>query len=175
VFSSCVAGGLGLSAGYLDGSLAVRNAIKYLIMGLDGDPDGKPLDLIAAAKAAGLTPYVFRRYLDQPRVISYLRRERRTFREAICAGNESALRDIRDRGENDMARCKSIALLEEIGDGDRAASPVDAPGITISIHHHSDDPPRGPMINVTPTPAAPATPIEPSELPAGPAGFRWPR
>ena len=59
----------------------VKTAIRLMVRGHDDDPDTKPLGLVDAAKAAGTTAYVLRRYFDRPAVIAFLRAERRTLRQ----------------------------------------------------------------------------------------------
>ena len=94
---------------------------------LRDDPDCKPLRLIAAAKLAGIKPDVMRRYLDRVEVRSLLRAERRTFREAICAGNEGALKRVRDQAGNGMAVVASVRALEQLD------SPQAAVNVNIEI------------------------------------------
>jgi hypothetical protein len=92
-----------------------------MVRGRDDDADCKPLDFIAAAKLAGIKPELLRRYLDRPAVRSFLLSERRTFRATICAANEAALRDVRDRAANSMARVASVRALEQL---DAPTSPL---------------------------------------------------
>jgi hypothetical protein len=89
-----------------------------MVCGRPEDPGGKPLDFIEAGKLAGIKPDVARRYLDRPDVIALLRAERRAFREAVCAGNESGLRKVRDTSENGMAVIGAVRALEQIGEDD---------------------------------------------------------
>jgi hypothetical protein len=113
---------------------AVRLAIALMVAGKPDDPDCAPLSFIEAAKLAGIKPDVMRRYLDRANVRALLRSERRTFREAICAGNEGALRRIRDESANSMAQIGAIRTLEQLSDGDAARLPhTGEPGVTIRI------------------------------------------
>src|SRR5271165_5834615 len=77
----------------------VREAIRLMVYGKPDDPDGRPLPFGDAARASGVKPDVMRRYLDLPAVIALFRRERRAYREALCGGNEGALRRVRDTAE----------------------------------------------------------------------------
>ena len=72
------------------------------------------VDFIAAAKANGLRPDTLRRWLHDPAVVGLIRRERAAFRLAICSANERVLADIRDKGENAMARVRAVQVLEGI-------------------------------------------------------------
>ena len=122
---------------------AVRTAVLAMIY---GDPaadetNAAPLSFVQAAKIAQIEPYVLRRWLDKPQVIALIRSERAVFRRALCAGNELALANIRDRGENDAARVRSVLALEAI---DQAAAiqsrgQHETPGITINIVTRRDD------------------------------------
>ena len=129
----------------------VKAAIRYLVRGHDDDADARPMNLLDAAKAAGITPYVLRRYFDRPTVIAFLRAERRSFREMLCSANEASLRDIRDLAENSMARVAAIRQLENLSDEAerRGAELQQSPGITIEIINIAPAPnPAGPIIDV---------------------------
>src|SRR3974390_1844108 len=69
-------------------------------------------DLAAAAAGAGLTLPKLREYLSRPSVRSYMRNERRTQLEALCASNANALARIRDEGENAMAVVNAVRQAE---------------------------------------------------------------
>jgi hypothetical protein len=75
----------------------VRAAIRAMIYGAENDPAAKPLNLVEAAKAVGLMPYVLRRHFDRPQVLSLLRAERRVFRELLSSTNGYSLATIRVR------------------------------------------------------------------------------
>jgi hypothetical protein len=131
----------------------VRQACGLMVYGRDDDEDCKPLDMIEAAKAAGMKPDVLRRWLDRANVRAYLMAERRTFRAAICAGNEGALQRIRDKSANGMAVVASVRALEQL-DEETNARPLDPkaqPGITIRIVHLPATTPPAP-IDRTPPP-----------------------
>jgi hypothetical protein len=112
----------------------VRDAIVLMVYGKLDDPDCKPLDFIEAAKLAGIKPDVMRRYLDRAEVRILLRNERRAFRDAICAGNEGALRRVRDKSANGMATVAAVRALEQIDEVDATRPAViHQPGITIRL------------------------------------------
>ena len=122
----------------------VRAAVKLMVFGRLDDPDCKPLSFIEAAKIAGVAPDVMRRYLDRPDVRALLSRERKAFRAAICAGNEGALADVRDRSANAMARVAAVRALEALDDADGplgASGGATGPGVTIIIGSASADAP----------------------------------
>ena len=91
---------------------AVRDALVLMVRGRPDDPDGRPLDFIAAGKVCGIKPDVMRRWLDRPEVIKLLRAERRVYREAVCSGNEGALARVRDTSENGMCVVHAVRTLE---------------------------------------------------------------
>jgi hypothetical protein len=94
-------------------------------------------DLQAAAKAAGLTTKLLKKYLKMPRVRRYYAAERQPVFDAYCAGNPAALKAIRDDSNNKMAAVAAVRglelmrneTLEEVGG--RGAG--QAPGVTIII------------------------------------------
>jgi hypothetical protein len=92
----------------------VKDACLLMIYGDPGDEDAVPVDFISAAKSVGMRPQTLRRYLTRPEVVRFLRTERRAFREAICAGNEGALRRVRDTSPNGMAIIGSVRALEQL-------------------------------------------------------------
>jgi len=113
----------------------VREAVRLMVYGRLDDSDSKPLSFIEAARIAGVAPDHMRRYLDRPDVRALLFRERRAFRAAICAGNEGALADVRDKCANAMARVQAVRALQELNeaDGPPDARSAAGPGITINI------------------------------------------
>jgi hypothetical protein len=114
----------------------VKAAISLMVRGCDDDPNTQPLNLVDAARAAGVTPYVLRRYFDRPVVIAYLRAARRAFRNELCAANEACLRDIRNTAVvNTMARVAAIRQLELIDEADAVHARVqdESPGVVIQI------------------------------------------
>jgi hypothetical protein len=130
----------------------VRDAITLMVCGKLDDPDCKALGFIEAAKLSGIKPDLMRKYLDRADVRVLLRSQRRVFREAICAGNEGALKRVRDTSANGMCVVASVRALEQIEavDDARPSGPMTA-GITIVIR--PADPPAAPMVDVTPHPA----------------------
>ena len=71
-------------------------------------------DLSAAAAGAGLTLHQLKNYLGRPSVRAYLRNERRTQIEALCASNANALARVRDEAENSMAVVTAIRQAESM-------------------------------------------------------------
>lgn len=112
----------------------VRTAITLMVYGKIEDPDCAPVDFITAAKLSGIKPDVMRRWLDRAPVRALLRSERRAFREAICAGNEQALRRVRDKSANGMVTVAAVRALEQINEDphSRGVAP-ESPHITINI------------------------------------------
>jgi hypothetical protein len=113
----------------------VRVAIALLVRGRDDDENCAPLDFVTAAREAGITPPVFRKHLDRPEVRSLLLRERRVFRDALCASNEAALARIRNTSRNGMSVVASIRCLENLAEADRneAAARPRSPGFVIVV------------------------------------------
>jgi hypothetical protein len=99
------------------------------------------VDFVAAAKANNLRPDTMRRWLHRPEVISFLRRERAAFRQAVCAPNEAVLAQIRDNKEgNQMARVhaiKTLEQLEEEASARRGSIDRPSPGVVIHIVHNT--------------------------------------
>jgi len=106
-----------------------------MVFGSSNDESRTSLGFIQAANLAGVKPDQMRRWLDKPQVRSLIATERKRFRTAICAGNEGALLEIRDKSKNDMARIASIRLLSEIEQSEETSTPLGAttPGVTIII------------------------------------------
>jgi hypothetical protein len=112
----------------------VRDAVALMVRGRSDDPDGRPLDFIEAAKLCGIKPDVMRRWLDRTAVRTLLRAERRAFREAVCAGNEGALKRIRDGSENGMAVINAVRTLEQLGaEAPQHGPEARTPGMVIVI------------------------------------------
>ena len=137
----------------------VREMIRLMVYGADDDPAAAPLDFIQAAKLAGIPPDVARRWVHRPAVIALLRSERKAFRSSINAGNELALRKIRDAADgNQMTQIGAIKVLEAL-DADQAnltRTAVQLPGLTIAIYNETPkaSPTDRQPIDVTP-PARP--------------------
>jgi hypothetical protein len=69
-------------------------------------------DLASAAAAVGLPTNRLRDQLKLPHVRRYATQERATFIDSLCAGNPAALKDIRDKSVNAMARVAAIRQAE---------------------------------------------------------------
>jgi len=130
----------------------VKDACLLMIYGDPEDEDAAAVDLISAAKAVGVRPATLRRYLTRPQVIAFLRVERRAFREAICAGNEGALKRVRDKSPNGMAVIGSVRALEQIGEEEahQGQHRQALPGLIVQINVPMA-PAAGPMVNVAPS------------------------
>jgi hypothetical protein len=131
----------------------VRHMIELMVRG--ADPDGAPLDFIAAAKVAGIKPDVARRWLDRSEVRRLLRAERTAFREAICAGNEGALKRLRDAAPNSMVQLNAVRTLESLSEADEHAPSrgptTPAPGlILVVVEQPRPAAPAPPPIDITP-------------------------
>ena len=113
----------------------VREAVGFMVWGRVDDPEGRPLNFVDAARAAGVKPDVMRRWLDRPEVHSLLRAERKAFRATLCAGNEGALRRVRDTAANPMAVVASVRALDQMQAEEEGRAPpgAAAPGVTINI------------------------------------------
>jgi hypothetical protein len=83
--------------------------VKVAIRALFEQPK---IDLEAAAKAAGMVTYRLRAQLQRPHVRSYMWNAKRALLDEVCAGNPLALKQIRDRSENAMARVAAIRTSE---------------------------------------------------------------
>jgi hypothetical protein len=116
---------------------AVRTVCLLMIYGnVDGqsdDPDAAPIDFVTAARIAGIQPHVMRRWLHRPQVIGLIRRERAAFRQALCCGNELALKRVRDRSKNPMGVVASVRALEQMPDDLHSRSAAESPHMTIQI------------------------------------------
>jgi hypothetical protein len=114
----------------------------------------EPADFLTAAAANNLKPDTMRRWLHRPEVISFLRRERAAFREAICSANDRVLASIRDKVDgNAMARVHAVRALEGMAE-EASTRPANAaqPGVTIIIRSATATPPA---IDITPRPTLP--------------------
>ncbi len=134
----------------------VKTAIALMVRGRDDDPDTKPLGLLEAARAAGISPPILRRYLTRPAVIALLRSERRAFRNQLCCANDRVLADIRDTAANTMSRVAAIRQLEQLEADDQPAA-REMPGVTIRIVNQVSTSP----VASTASPIIEARPIEP--------------
>jgi hypothetical protein len=148
----------------------VRDLVGRRVYGRPSDPDCKPLDFIEAAKDVGMAPDIARRWLDRSQVRVLLRSERRTFREAVCAGNEGALKRVRDTSENGMAIIGAVRTLEQLNDEvpSRNGSMPTVPGLIIQVINTPAvmPAPRGLMVDVTPQEAPPSRAHDEGEIEA---------
>jgi hypothetical protein len=92
----------------------VRRMLELMVRGRPDDPDYAPLSFIEAGRLAGIKPDIARKWLDRPEVRSFLRAERKAFREAINCGNEAALARVRDTSDNGLAVVRSVQALEQL-------------------------------------------------------------
>ncbi len=95
---------------------AIRDVIVLMVYGRPDDSAGAPVDFIEAAKLCDVKPSVVRKWLDRSEVRALLRAERRAYREAICSGNEGALKRVRDTSENGMCVVASVRTLENLNE-----------------------------------------------------------
>jgi len=113
----------------------IQIALRAMVRGADGDEAMSPLNMIAAAKLAGIPGHRLREYLTKPTARAFLMGERKAFLSEICGGNEASLKDIRDKSGNAMARVCAIKALEELNadERNRSAAASMRPGLTIRI------------------------------------------
>jgi hypothetical protein len=142
----------------------VKAACLLMIYGnTDGKPDddAAPIDFVTAARTVGIRPHQFRRWLHTPQVIGLIRRERAAFRQALCCGNELALKRVRDTSKNPMGVVASVRALQQMGDDPhgRAVEPI-SPRVTINIVPAQPTPalPDPITIDVEPEPTDPNDP-----------------
>jgi hypothetical protein len=131
----------------------VREMVRLMVYGLPGDDDARPLDFIEAGKLAGIKPDIARKWLDRPETRMFLRAERRAYREAICAGNEGALKRLRDGAPNSMVQLNAVRTLEDLSSTEEArpAGRQPIPGLVIQIIGGPSRQTGGPEIDVTPS------------------------
>jgi hypothetical protein len=114
---------------------AIRDMIALMVYGQVDDPDCRALDFIEAARQCGIKPDIARKWLDRSEVRKLLLAERRVFRDAVCAGNEGALKRVRDKSENGMAVIGAVRTLENLAEETvhGARGSVTTPGLVIQI------------------------------------------
>jgi hypothetical protein len=118
-----------------------------------------------AALAAGMTDHSLRAALKKPHVMGALLHEMQVLRSSERPRNISALVQVRDNSENDMARVSAAKTLEALSEEstDRARGTVTLPGLIIEIHNPSPaDRAQDRLVDVTP----PARQIEHEPTPA---------
>jgi hypothetical protein len=127
--------------------------VKHAFELMQADPK---IDAKAAAAAAGISYYNFRRALKLPHVAIWARETHKAKVDAICAANPERLREIADTSENDMARVTAVKTLEAMKESlDPGAAAVQrGPGLQIVImqrdgSQHVVPPPQpSPMIEI---------------------------
>src|SRR5262245_2801898 len=93
----------------------IRAVVALMVNGIHGtEDDPRPLSFVEAARAVGVRPDRARHYLDRVEVRRLLIAERRAWRAAICAANETALQRVRDTSVNGMATVAAVRCLEEL-------------------------------------------------------------
>jgi hypothetical protein len=128
----------------------IKAVVHNLVWGDDANPDAMPMNLIDACAAAGVKPFVARRFLDRPQVIAHLRGELRKRRAVDCCGNSAALRRVRDTSDNGMAIVASCRQLDASAVEDAGRADAPSPGVIIRIINQA---PQPAPIDVTPTPS----------------------
>ena len=112
--------------------------VKQAFAVISDDPKAT---LQSAAEAVGMSTARLRAALKLPHVRAWIAQERRAQLTELIAGNPAALKDIRDRSENDMARLgavKTSELLHEAFENPQRAGltgQVTSPGVVIVIAH----------------------------------------
>jgi hypothetical protein len=131
----------------------VKLMIELMVRGRPDDPDGAPLSFIEAGKIAGLAPHRARQWLDRAEARSFLRAERRAYRDALCAANEHHLARIRG-GPNAAAGVRAIQVLEGLEEADthRNTRGNVAPGLVVVIQGAMPKQPLAPVVDITPEP-----------------------
>jgi hypothetical protein len=133
--------------------------VKVALDLLFNDPNA---DLASAAVAVGMPTNRLRDQLKLPHVRRYATLERGAFIDSLCAGNPAALKDIRDKSLNSMARVAAIRQAEQMkADLDNPASGMlqqrHSPGLVVQIVNVAGEvtqtigpPAPQPVIDVTP-------------------------
>jgi hypothetical protein len=111
-------------------------------------------DLTTAARSVGIRGDTLRRWLHRGELVSFVRRERRAFREALCANTEHVLQEIRSSSDNFMARLGAARELERLADETslRRADETVGPGISIRVINVVQDAKAGQAVMQTPPP-----------------------
>jgi hypothetical protein len=141
--------------------------VKQAFAFISDDPKAT---LQSAAEAVGVTTYYLRRIFKLPHVRAWIAQERRAQLTELIAGNPAALKDIRDKSENDMARLGSIkaaeALHAEFENPGRAPGQQSSPGLVVIIQG-----PAGSSVAIGQQPSVPQLELEPVEEPRRP--LQW--
>jgi hypothetical protein len=117
----------------------VKAAIELMICGPADVEDGAAMNLVEAAKSVGMRPNTLRRYLNRPAIVQYIRVERRAFRQSLLAGNDAALKRVRDTSPNAMAVIASVRQIETMEEADNDAQRggqgrMQVPGIIVVLN-----------------------------------------
>jgi hypothetical protein len=125
---------------------AVRSAALLMIY--------EGADLATAARTVGIRGDTLRRWLHRGELVSFVRRERRAFREALCANTEHVLQELRSSSDNFMVRLGAARELERLSDETslRRADETVSPGICIRVVNIVQDSKAAQAIDVTPMP-----------------------
>jgi hypothetical protein len=105
----------------------VKAAVKALVWGVEGDEGRKPASLAVAAAAGEMRPDTLRRYLHRGDVRGLIADERNAYLAWATSGNAQVLALIRDAGQNEAARVRAVALLEEM------AGLRERPGVNVNV------------------------------------------
>jgi hypothetical protein len=105
----------------------VRAAVTALVWGLEGDEGRKPATLAQAAAAGDMRPDTLRRYLSRADVRNLIADERNGYLAWVTSANAQVLAAIRDLGDNEAARVRAIAFLEEM------AGLRERPGVNVNV------------------------------------------
>jgi len=83
----------------------IKQAIQHLLT-------QERFDFAEAARVADVAPERLRDEMLRPHTRKYLREQRRSQIEAVCANNPIVLAEIRDHGKNEQARVQAIRTSE---------------------------------------------------------------
>jgi hypothetical protein len=105
----------------------VRSAITLMVE--------QGIDYVEAARACGIKPENLRLWFDRPLFLQALRAQRKAWREAGCAGNETALLRVRNTSENGMAVIGAVRGLEDLAEREvvQTRGTQQTPGLVIQI------------------------------------------
>jgi len=106
-----------------------------MVFGRPADPDSTPLDFIEAARMwVRSRGSAVARSAASPLVAALGKAQ---VREAVCAGNEGALKRVRDTSENGMTVCAAVRSLEQLNEAEdvRSSGRQQLPGLTIIIQN----------------------------------------
>jgi hypothetical protein len=141
---------------------AVPAKVKVALDLLFNDPSA---DLASAAAAVGLPTNRLRDQLKLPHVRRYATQERGAFIDSLCAGNPAALKDIRDKSSNSMARVAAVRQAEQMkADLDNPAGALQerpSPGLIVQILNVAGEitrtigPPPAPALMIDAIPSEP--------------------